>query len=412
MFGVGPAIYASRGALTAQGRTATAATRHTRTRSVLIAAQIAVTVVLLTGSIALGRAFACLLRVDNGYQVQSMVTMTVSLAGSAHEGSRAWPYFNDVLGRIREVPGVIAASGTESLPLDIDGFMGARFGIDGQGAAPLATVVRVAPGFFSAFGGRLLAGREFSPADLSPGESLAIVNDDLARHFGNPAALVGRHLTAPQWPATRIVGVVRGMRYGADAEPHPQVYRVSRTPLAMTIVARVAGAARDRMTAVRDAAQSVDPKVPVFNVKTMEQRLDAALARPKFYTITIVFFGGLGLLLAVIGVYGVVSYAVQQRTREMGIRLALGTTPGRLRGAMLRQTLLVVGTGAIAGLGLAMALGRFLQSLVRGAEGSVVPGLSIAIVVTAVVSAAAIWSGTRHVARLDISDVLRAEAAE
>jgi len=132
--------------------------------------------------------------------------------------------------------------------------------------------------------------------------------------------------------------------FSAGAEPDPQVYRPSLAPLAMTIVAHVRGEAGDRVAAVRDAVQSVDPKVPVFNVKTMEERLDMELARPRLYTLAVLFFGGLGLLLAVMGVYGVVSYSILQRTREMGIRLALGTTPTILRATMLRQTLPAVVT--------------------------------------------------------------------
>jgi predicted permease len=413
VFGVSPALYASRGALTVQNRTATAEARHSRMRGVLIAAQIAVTVVLLPGSVALGRAFLTMLRVDNGYQVQSMVTMTVSLAGTAHQGEGAWLFLHDVLGRVRQVPGVIAASGTESLPLNVIGFRAGTFGVDNHGSAPLATVVDVAPGFFATIGGRLVAGREFTEADLSPGEPIAIVNDVFARNFGDPAALVGRRLTSSTSKnPPRIVGVVKALKYGPGGQPSPQVYRPSRGPRELTIVARVAGAAADRIAAVRDAAQSVDPKTPVFNVRTMEERMDTALAQPRFYTLTVMFFGGLGLILAVTGVYGVVSYSVLQRTREMGIRLALGTTPGRLRRGLLQNTLLIVGVGALAGVAGAIALGRFLQALVYGAEGATVSGSTAAVAVTALVSAAAVWTATRRVARLDISDVLRAEAAE
>ena len=415
VFGVGPALYASRSQLQSASRTATPAARHMRTRRVLIAAQIAVTVVLLTGSIALGRSFMALMRVDNGYQIRSMVTLSVSLAGRL-QGTRAWPYLDDVLTRVRDVPGVVSVSGTESLPLNVDSFMGGRFQIDKRGSAPIASVVRVAPGFFNTIGAGLIAGREFSPADLSSGESIAIINDELARTYGDdePSTVIGRTLTASGGSALsmRIVGVVRSLRFSAGAEPHPQVYRPSLAPLAMTFVAHVQGPAGDRVAAVRDAIQSVDPKVPVFDVKTMEERLDMELARPRFYTLTVLFFGGLGLLLAVMGVYGVVSYSILQRTREMGIRLALGTTPTLLRATMLRQTLSAVMTGAIAGVVLALAFGRFLQSLVRGADGATAPGSAVAVLVTAVVSAAAIWAATRHVARLEISDVLRAELAE
>jgi ABC-type antimicrobial peptide transport system permease subunit len=203
------------------------------------------------------------------------------------------------------------------------------------------------------------------------------------------------------------------MRYSGPAyESHPQIFRVSRAPRALTIVARVEGRARDRIGIIRDAAVAVDPKIPVFDVRTMDERLDTTLARPQFYSTAVAFFGGLGLLLAIIGVYGVTSYAVLQRTREMGIRLALGTTPGRLRATMLRQSSLTIALGGLTGLAMAVGFGRYLQSLVRGADSAIVATSAFAVLVTAVVAAAATWSATRHVARLDIGDVLRAECAD
>jgi ABC-type antimicrobial peptide transport system permease subunit len=123
---------------------------------------------------------------------------------------------------------------------------------------------------------------------------------------------------------------------------------------------RVDGRAEDHLAAIRDTIQSVDPQVPVFGVKTMEQRLDEVFANPKFYRTAIWTFAGFALLLAVIGIYGIVSYAVVQRTQEMGVRMALGTTPVRLRGMLLRQGLLMVVAGAIPGIAGAQLIGRFL----------------------------------------------------
>jgi putative ABC transport system permease protein len=179
----------------------------------------------------------------------------------------------------------------------------------------------------------------------------------------------------------------------------------------MTIVARVSGPALDRIAVIRSAVQAVDPKVPVFNVKTMDERLDTVLARPKFYTTAVVFFGALGLLLAVMGVYGVVSHAVLERTREMGVRLALGTTPIRLRATMLRQAFVTIGAGGVVGVLLVAGFRRYLQSLVHGADAALAAA-AVAVAITALVAAAAVWIATYHIARLDVSDVLRAEAAE
>ena len=414
VFGVGPAVYASRVGVIGAARSSTPGARHTRTRALLIATQIAVTVTLMTGSIALGRAFLALLSIDNGFEMKSIATLSVSLAGTPYQGGdRAWPYLRDVLRRVQQVPGVTAVSGTEALPLNIDAFMGGHYNVDGTGPAPMATVAFVAPGFFEVMGTPVIAGREFTFQDLETTERIAVVNDQFARAHGEPATLIGRMVTAEGVPGLRIVGVVRGMRYSGPAyETSPQIFRVSRAPSALTIVARVDGRAQDRIGIIRDAVLSVDPKVPVFDVRTMDERLDTTLARPQFYSTAVAFFGGLGLLLAIIGVYGVTSYSVLQRTREMGIRLALGTTPGRLRATMLRQSSLTIGLGALAGLAMAIGFGRYLQSLVQGADSAIVATSTFAVLVTAVVAAAATWSATRHIARLDIGDVLRAECAD
>jgi putative ABC transport system permease protein len=414
LFGVVPAIYATRTSLKMGGRSTTASVAHTRARSLLMAGQVALTLVLLTGAIALGRAFVGLIRIDNGYDVESIATMSISFAGTNYTASgRAWSYYDDVASRIERVPGVQAVSATEWLPLAVDAFMGTAFSLDGTGpSSPLTTVVSIAPAFFRTIGARILAGREFSRMDLGSGESLAVVNEQFARTFGGPSSLVGRSLTADRWPTMRIVGVVSGMRYGGPAyAPEPQVFRLSRAPRALTFVVRVAGPARDRIALVRDSVQSVDPRVPVFDVRTMDERLAFTLSRQRFYVAAAAFVGVLALVLALVGVYASVSYGVFQRTREMGIRLALGTTPARLRAMLLRQTLMIVSAGAIAGVVLTMALGTYMASLVKDA--SPAAGLTVvAFASIAILAASAIWSATRQISHLDIADVLRAESVD
>ena len=163
-----------------------------------------------------------------------------------------------------------------------------------------------------------------------------------------------------------------------------QVFIPSETPGSFfsTFVARVDGRAEDHLAAIRDTIQSVDPQVPVFGVKTMEQRLDEVFASPKFYRTAVWIFAGFALLLAVIGIYGIVSYAVVQRTQEMGVRMALGRTPVQLRSMLLRHGLLMVVAGAIPGIAGAQLTGRFLESLMDGAKPtgiSNVGGLSLVL---------------------------------
>jgi predicted permease len=411
IFGVGPALYANR--MDFAAARSMAPTRNSRARSVLIGVQIAITIVLLSGSIALGRAFATLLEVDNGFKVHSIASMTVAVTGAGYEGEARRAYYQDVMRRVREVPGVTAVSATEALPLHVESFSGFAFQLDHSGPkSTLTHVTRIAPDFCKTIGCAVIAGREFTGDDLGRSEPIAVVSEELARQFADPASAVGRYLTAERWPSIRIVGVTKGLRpYGPAYTPQPTAYLLSRTPDELTIVAAVAGSARDRLGVIREAVQAVDPKVPVFNIRTMDERLDAVLARPRFYTTTLIFFGGLALLLAVIGLYGIVSYGVQQRTREMGIRLALGTTPGRLRGAVLRQTFTIIAAGAVAGTLLTSLFGRYLESLVHGALSSA-DTVALSVALLALTATCAVWSATRHIARLDIADVLRVDSAE
>jgi predicted permease len=409
VFGVGPALYATRGSVVTSGRTATATRRQGRTRHVLVAAQIAITIVLLAGSFALGRAFVNLLGIDPGYEVRSIVTMSVSFAGTEYQnGERSNLYYTDMLRRLADVPGVTSASATEFLPLATEGYMGGRFTVDQTGPLTFTTVVPVAPDYFRTIGTQVLFGREFSPQDRNSSEPMAVVNEEFARLFGDPSAVVGRSVTAERTRTRRIIGVVRGMRDGGPVyRPQPQVFLLCRSPQALTIVVRVTGDARDRIAVVRAAVAAVDPKVPVFNVKTMSDRLDEVLARPRFYATAVIFFGGLALLLAIIGVYGVVAHAVGERTREMGIRLALGTTPARLRGALLRRTLVVVSCGALPGVALAFGMARYFQDLIRSADAQMAATSLFAMTTTVAVAALATWTATGRVARLDIMEVLR-----
>jgi ABC-type antimicrobial peptide transport system permease subunit len=190
-----------------------------------------------------------------------------------------------------------------------------------------------------------------------------------------------------------------------------QVFLPSATPGSFfsTFVARVDGRAEDHLAEIRDAIQSVDPQVPVFGAKTMQQRLDEVFAGPKFYRSAVWIFAGFALLLAVIGIYGIVSCAVAQRTQEMGVRMALGTTPLRLRGMLLRQGLLMVAAGAIPGIVGARLSGHFIESLMDGAKPVDMATSAGLVLFLALVASTSIWAATRRIAALDIMSILRSE---
>jgi ABC-type antimicrobial peptide transport system permease subunit len=262
-------------------------------------------------------------------------------------------------------------------------------------------------------GGRIVCGREFTEAEVRSGAKVAVVNERFAAGFGAPRDALNHQLTIEGDTPWKIVGVVKGMEYETDPTTANgnEVFIPSTTPGSFfsTFVVRVDGRAEDQLAAVRDTIQSVDPQVPVFGVKTMEQRLDEVFAHPKFYRTAVWTFAGFAWLLAVIGIYGIVSYAVVERIQEMGVRLALGTTPVQVRGMLLRQGLLMVMAGAIPGIGGAQFTGRVLESLMDGAKPIGLATSAGLVLLFALVASASIWSATRRIARLDIIAILRSE---
>jgi ABC-type antimicrobial peptide transport system permease subunit len=271
--------------------------------------------------------------------------------------------------------------------------------------------VPIFPDYFKTMGGRILYGREFTDAEIRSDAKVAVVNGLFAREFGASVEALGHQVTLEGEPPRTIIGIVKRMDYMTEGANTTQIFVPAHSPGSFfsSFVVQMSGRAEDHLAVVRDTVRSVDTHVPVFGVKTMEQHLDDALSRPKFYRTTLLFFAGFALLLALIGIYGVVSYAVSQRAREMGVRLALGTTPIRLRGQLLSQGLLTVGAGAMAGIAGAIFTGRFLESLVEGAKSIDLATFSFSILFIALVAATSIWTATRRVAGLDIMEILRAE---
>ena len=393
-------------------RGSTGASTSRLTRESLVAVQVTFTVVLLTASASIGRAFLNLMRIDRGFDTRGLVTVSVSLDGATHDlDGRHLPYFQEVLSRIRRLPGVRGASATEFLPLYANGFIGGPFGMDGRTPQASSMAVPVLSDYFQTMGAHVLSGCDFTEADLRDDAKVAVVSESFAMQFGAASDALGHRLTIGDDPTRRIIGVVKGMDYMTPGANHTQVFLPSHDPggFFSTFVVRVSGRAEDHLAEVRDAIRSVDPQVPVFGVKTMQQRLEDTLRRPSFYRTAILFFAGFALLLVVIAIYGVVSYAVTRRMREMGVRLALGTTPVRVRGMLVRQGLLPVAAGSILGIAGAILTSRYLESLVEGA-GSINPAMFLfSILFIALIAATSIWAATRRIAALDIMEILRTE---
>jgi putative ABC transport system permease protein len=413
LFGVLP--FFSIGQVHIFGVTGSGRTRRSRVFSqFLTGTQVALTIILLTASLSIGRAFFQLMTTDRGFNASGIVTVNVSLDGTTHQTSeQRRHYFEEVLARIRNLPGVRSASATEFLPLYATGFGGGPFGVDGRRANRSSTMVPTLADYFQTMGGRILEGREYTQAEVAARSRVAVVNERFAASFGGPREVLGRQLTTGLGNSWKIIGVVQGMEFETDSSgaTSNQVYAPAESPGSFfsTVVARVEGRADDHLATIREAIQSVDPYVPVFGVKTMEQRLEDFFIRQSAYRTAVWMFAGFAVLLALIGIYGIVSHSVAERTQEMGLRMALGATPARIRGTVLTQNLLVIAMGAILGVLGASVIGNSLSVVVPEAK-PVGSTISIALAVSlCAVAAMTIWSATRRIPKLEIMRMLRAE---
>lgn len=404
LFGVLP--FFSIGQVHIFGARGSGQTRRSRVISqFLTGAQVALTIILLTASLSIGRAFFQLMEADRGFDPRGIVTVNVSLDGTTHQTDKQrLQYFEEVLARIRNLPGVRSASATEFLPLYATGFVGGRFGVDGRRANRGSTMVPTLADYFQTMGGRILEGREFTGAEVAAGSRVAVVNERFAAEFGGPREVLGQQLTFGPGTGWKIIGVVRGMEFETDSSlaNSNQVFVPAESPggFFSTFVARVDGRADDHLNAIREAIRSVDPYVPVFGVKTMEQRLADFFIRPRAYRTAVWMFAGFAVLLALIGIYGIVSHSVAERTQEMGLRMALGATPARVRGMLLTQSLLVIAVGAVLGVVGASAVGRSLGSLIPEAMPvGLVTSMALAISLSAA-AAFTIWFATRRIPEL------------
>jgi putative ABC transport system permease protein len=418
LFGVLPLLYVTR--IHSFGVRGSVRTRGSRiVHDGLAVAQVTLTIVLLAAAVSVGSAFAHLMGIDRGYDVKGIATVSVSLGDTTHQGrGQELAYFEEVLGRIRQLPGVRSASATEFLPLYATTFIGGRFGMDGHPAKRPSMMVPVFSDYFLTMGGPILFGREFNDAEVRSGAKVAVVDEQFARAFGSPADAVGRQLTiggAPGFvPAgSKIVGVVREMDYDTDpaVANEFQVFVPSTNPAfsSATVVARVGGKAEDHLAEIRDTIQSVDPRVPVYGVKTMQQRLDEAFARPSFYRTAIWIFAGFALLLTMIGVYGLLAYGVARRTNEIGIRMALGATQSSLLHMVLRRALLLICVGLAASVPLVFCTRSVAASLIGSAPASLAEPIAVGAVAIIAAALLAAYLPARRAMRVDPMVALRHE---
>jgi putative ABC transport system permease protein len=411
--GLLPALHASVGTISAGlGETSSrssAGRRAGRTRDALVALEIAVALVLLVGAGLLLRSFSSLSRVDTGMRTANLLTFDIFLSGErVRQPPLQRAFYDQVLRRISALPGVVDTGAAVTLPIGGDAFA-APVRIEGTPAAgpgqePRAGFQIVTPGYFRTLGVRVVSGRDFSETDVAAASPVAMVNEAFARQHWPGHDPVGRRMRVEGGPGEwmTVVGLVGDIRHlGPAAPPRAEFYRPhSQLSFSfMAFVVRTQGAPEAMVPAIRAAVTALDPGQPISGVNTMEQHLATALARPKFMSTLVGSFGVLALLLSTVGVYGVMAYAVTQRTREIAIRTALGASSRNVLRLVIGKAMWLAAIGVAVGLAGSTALSRVLSGLLFGigAADPVTYAAVVALLAAVALAAAALpaWRATR-----------------
>ena len=381
IFGIVPALRGSRvglrGALTEGGRSGSGGRSGNRLRSALVVVEVALGVVLLTCAGLLARSFHQLTEIRPGYDVSSVVTMQVALSDVRYrDAARCRNFFERVLVQLEQTPGVESAGTTNYLPLVKDK-QTAGIWLDSQPEQTNDTKIVldnrvVSPDYFRAMGVPLLAGRFFERTDRADSTKVVMVNDAFVRQFFPRGEASGKRVTmdlgSSKWTA-EIVGVVGGFREADFAqEPRPELFTTySQTTIpGNTLVVRSTGNTVDVLRAVRNAITTVDPDVAFYNARTMEQQVSDSMAQPRLRSALLGVSSTVALILASLGVYGVIACSVAERKREIGIRIALGALPSEVRSMVLGQGLKLTAIGLLLGLLGAAAATRLMEGFLFG----------------------------------------------
>jgi len=419
MFGSWPAIRASRGepgqALRAGGRGGSEGRERAAARNGIVVAETALAVVLLMGSGLMLKSLWRLASVDPGFRAENVLTMSVSPPEMEGGVAERIAYRNRIMQRVRQVPGVVAVGASKTLPLHGGGEQYTFLVKDRPGveAKPDAGLFMVTPDYFRALGIRLLRGRDFS--ESIEGDALSVVvNRSLAARLWPGQDPIGKTLrNEPSEIDLTVIGVADNVRTeGLAAEPGGAMYVSMNGPFsrsATKLFVRTQGDPAAMTGAVTAAIHEVAPNQPIVGVATLRQLVAGTIAEPRMFAILTAVFGAAALGLALLGIYGVISYTVAWRTREIGIRMALGAEAPSVLRMVMKWTLGLTAWGVLAGLVAALVLTRVLSSQLYGV--SPTDPATFAVVVILLVAAAlfASWFPARRASRVDPMIALRSE---
>lgn len=382
VFSLPPALRSMRpdivGVLQDAGRGSSLGRGGRRALNVLVAAEVALALVLTVGAGLLIRSYVALSTVDPGYRTEGVVAAAVELPPSRYpDPALQAGFFNEVMARVREIPGVEAAGAVSYLPMSPIGtefdmpFTVEGLEVSSPSQRPTAEYRAILPGYFETMGMQLLAGRTIDAIDGTDGSRVAIVNETVVRRYFADRDPIGQVIEMPMAGNTRIIGVVSDIRHdGLGAAANPEMFvPYAQLPLSsMHLVVHAPGSLDEVISAMRREILVVDPQQPITRVNRMAELVSDSVAPSRFNMALLLGLAGCAVALSIVGVFGVVSYSVSMRTRELGVRLAMGAGGGEVVGLVLRQAGRVVLLGAVGGVLASLALVPAIEALLYGVE--------------------------------------------
>jgi len=441
-FGLAPVWHVTRTdlreLLNKMGRGSSASSSSSRLRAALIVAELSLAILLLVGAGLLIRSFASLLQVSPGFQTQHLLTARLSLPEKVYpDGAPVQNFFAELIARVGSVPGIQAAGAVSQMPLTESYTSGSVFFEDTSipnlprapliGNAPYMEIDQRAatPEYFQTMKIPLVGGRLLTQADRADSPLVAVVDVNFAHRFWPDGGAIGRHVAvdavpnakplAPRWRT--IVGVVGHVKhYGLDAEGREQIYIPHAQPLfgtfsprEMTLAVRTSLDPVSVTSAIRDQVFAMDKDVPLYDIATMDQLISTSVAQPRLNLSMLTAFAVLALVLAGVGVYGVMAYAVTQRTQEFGVRMALGAKPRDVLKQVFVEGGRLAFLGLVLGLVAALALTRLMASLLFGVKPTDPLTLAAAACILSIIALAACYIPARRATRVDPMIALRYE---
>ncbi|HKD82960.1 MAG TPA: ABC transporter permease [Candidatus Angelobacter sp.] len=426
VFGLVPALRTSKPNLTEfmkEGRGTTAGVAHQSLRNALVVLETTIGLILLVVAGLLARSFHRLVSVDPGLNPANVLTLTFDLPETKYNDQQQMDFYIQLLSRLRNVPGVVSAGAVTPLPLSGNNAM-ISFQIEGRpvpkSEEPSADIAIVSPEFFHTLNIPMLRGRDFTEHDDSKAPGVVIVSEAFAHKYFPGEDVIGKHITPgatnsgkPQ--PREIVGLVGNVKNRSLESDDAPAYYVPSTQLnfgSMAVCLRTSVDPHSLTSAVRNVVSSMDPDLPLYDIKTMEEYLSASIALPRFNALLLEAFAGLALLLTGIGLYGVISYSVTQRTHEIGVRITLGATRNSVIRMVLKSGLQLTAIGIVVGVVFSLIAARFattFSTLLFGVKPTDAVTFAAVVFLVGFVSVLACYIPAYRAAKVDPMVALRYE---